>query len=262
MGADDGRGTARPRQCRCRLRCRSRKSGRRRRFSQGDGWRRVGSRRGQLGRRSGASGSESPTSRRAITNRWWKTTAAASLCTAGFRQRGLVRGRPIRGSCKVESGSASRPRARPAAAVRRLPTTANAGAWCCSAASARRPDRISRRRSSTTPGSGTVNAGANKRQRVVRADDTPTGWCSMSARASCCSMVAPRRIAMRPLSDMWQWDGERWTEIRMTGPTPGHRYQPVMVYDRARDRTVLYGGIGGPGDTWEWDGQRWRQAGS
>ena len=53
-----------------------------------------------------------------------------------------------------------------------------------------------------------------------------------------------------PLSDMWQWDGERWTEIRMTGPTPGHRYQPVMVYDRARDRTVLYGGIGGPGDTW------------
>jgi hypothetical protein len=65
-----------------------------------------------------------------------------------------------------------------------------------------------------------------------------------------------------PLSDMWQWDGERWTDIRMTGPTPGHRYQPLMVYDRARDRTVLYGGIGGPGDTWEWDGQRWRQAGS
>ena len=62
-----------------------------------------------------------------------------------------------------------------------------------------------------------------------------------------------------PLSDMWQWDGERWIEIRLSGPTPGHRYQPVMVYDRARDRTVLYGGIGGPSDTWEWDGQRWRQ---
>jgi len=29
---------------------------------------------------------------------------------------------------------------------------------------------------------------------------------------------------------------------------------PVMVYDRARDRTVLYGGIRGPSDTWEWDG--------
>jgi hypothetical protein len=63
-----------------------------------------------------------------------------------------------------------------------------------------------------------------------------------------------------PLSDMWQWDGSRWTEIRLTGPTPGHRYQPVMVYDRARDKTVLYGGIGGASDTWEWDGQQWRQA--
>jgi len=63
-----------------------------------------------------------------------------------------------------------------------------------------------------------------------------------------------------PLSDMWQWDGARWTEIRLTGPTPGHRYQPVMVYDRALNVTVLYGGIGGPGDTWEWDGKRWRLA--
>jgi hypothetical protein len=63
-----------------------------------------------------------------------------------------------------------------------------------------------------------------------------------------------------PLSDMWKWDGTRWTEIPLAGPTPGHRYQPVMVYDRARERTVLYGGIGGPSDTWEWDGQRWRRA--
>jgi hypothetical protein len=56
---------------------------------------------------------------------------------------------------------------------------------------------------------------------------------------------------------MWQWDGERWTEIRLTGRTPGHRYQPVMVYDHARGRTVLYGGIGAAADTWEWDGRRW-----
>jgi hypothetical protein len=63
-----------------------------------------------------------------------------------------------------------------------------------------------------------------------------------------------------PLSDMWRWDGTRWTEIALTGPTPGHRYQPVMVYDRARDRTVLYGGIGGQTDTWEWDGRSWRAA--
>lgn len=62
-----------------------------------------------------------------------------------------------------------------------------------------------------------------------------------------------------PLADMWQWDGERWTEIALDGPTPGHRYQPVMVYDRARQRTVLYGGIGGAADTWEWDGRRWQR---
>jgi hypothetical protein len=62
-----------------------------------------------------------------------------------------------------------------------------------------------------------------------------------------------------PLADMWQWDGTRWTEIPLTGPTPGHRYQPVMVYDRARRRTVLYGGIGGTSDTWEWDGRRWER---
>ncbi len=64
-----------------------------------------------------------------------------------------------------------------------------------------------------------------------------------------------------PLSDMWRWDGSTWTEIRLDGPTPGHRYQPVMVYDRARGRTILHGGIGGSSDTWEWDGVRWRQVG-
>jgi hypothetical protein len=62
-----------------------------------------------------------------------------------------------------------------------------------------------------------------------------------------------------PLADMWQWDGQRWTEIPLTGPTPGYRYQPVMVYDVARDRTVLYGGLSGARDTWEWDGSRWSQ---
>jgi hypothetical protein len=62
-----------------------------------------------------------------------------------------------------------------------------------------------------------------------------------------------------PLSDMWKWDGTRWTEIVLTGPTPGHRYQPVMVYDRARDRTVLVGGLGGARNTWEWDGRTWRE---
>jgi hypothetical protein len=62
-----------------------------------------------------------------------------------------------------------------------------------------------------------------------------------------------------PLGDMWQWDGTRWTEISLTGTTPGYRYQPVMVYDRARGRTVLYGGDPARTDTWEWDGKRWSE---
>lgn len=63
-----------------------------------------------------------------------------------------------------------------------------------------------------------------------------------------------------PLHDMWQWDGTRWTEIQLTGPTPGYRYQPIMVYDRARGKTVLYGGLqGSKDDTWEWDGRQWSE---
>ena len=66
-------------------------------------------------------------------------------------------------------GSASRLRARPGEARRRSPTTANAGRSCCSAASARLPDRINPRRSSAIPGSGTENVGArNGRKRSAR----------------------------------------------------------------------------------------------
>jgi hypothetical protein len=59
--------------------------------------------------------------------------------------------------------------------------------------------------------------------------------------------------------DLWQWDGRRLAEIRMTGPPPGKRDLLVMAYDAARGNTVLYGGTGEKvlDDTWEWDG-RWR----
>ena len=76
---------------------------------------------------------------------------------------------------------------------------------------------------------------------------------------------APQR-----LDDMWQWDGETWREIPRRAPTPGHRYVSAMAYDRARDRTVLYGGYtcdrdtsqcGVADDTWEWDGARWMRVG-
>jgi hypothetical protein len=67
------------------------------------------------------------------------------------------------------------------------------------------------------------------------------------------------------LEDMWQWNGQRWTEIRMTGPTPGKRYSPAMAFDASRDRIVLHGGLEVTGrgaftrfdDLWEWDGASW-----
>ena len=63
--------------------------------------------------------------------------------------------------------------------------------------------------------------------------------------------------------DMWKWDGTRWSEIPMVGPTPGPRNGYAMAYDGARGRLVLYGGFGaGPSaleDTWEWDGARWTE---
>jgi hypothetical protein len=72
--------------------------------------------------------------------------------------------------------------------------------------------------------------------------------------------------ATRRFDDMWQWDGATWREIPLRTPHPGHRYVSAMAYDRARDRTVLYGGYtcdrttsqcGVADDTWEWDGVRW-----
>ena len=75
--------------------------------------------------------------------------------------------------------------------------------------------------------------------------------------------------ATRRFDDMWQWDGGTWRQIPLRDATPGHRYVSAMAYDRARDRTVLYGGYtcdrtrqcGVAGDTWEWDGMAWLRVG-
>ena len=69
------------------------------------------------------------------------------------------------------------------------------------------------------------------------------------------------------LTDMWEWNGERWTAIAQPPVNPGIRYSPGMEYDRRRGRLVLYGGMqpadGGGSryvfDTWEWDGRRWTE---
>ncbi|MDQ1711167.1 MAG: large repetitive protein [Frankiaceae bacterium] len=82
-------------------------------------------------------------------------------------------------------------------------------------------------------------------------------------------------------SDTWTWNGSRWS--RVSGLMPPARALPVMVYDGAHSKVVLFSGIGeytvegtgiaadaggfgdatlqvGLADTWLWDGQRWSEA--
>jgi hypothetical protein len=68
------------------------------------------------------------------------------------------------------------------------------------------------------------------------------------------------------LNDTWEWNGQDWRSVTF-GPgdcVPGPRYGHGMVYDKARKRVVLFGGIPAErdyqnvyGDTWEYDGVRW-----
>jgi hypothetical protein len=58
------------------------------------------------------------------------------------------------------------------------------------------------------------------------------------------------------MSDVWEWDGQRWTQR----PTDGSyaRYSAAMVYDTARGKLQVYGGTtptgGNSAQMWEWDG--------
>ena len=57
------------------------------------------------------------------------------------------------------------------------------------------------------------------------------------------------------LGDTWEWDGRRWEDKQVTGPTP--RNGASIAYDSDRRRIVVFGGSGNSGDTWEWDGATW-----
>jgi hypothetical protein len=72
------------------------------------------------------------------------------------------------------------------------------------------------------------------------------------------------------LGDTWEWDGatEKWAQITPAGFTPRARRGHALVYDAARKKTVLYGGIAGTQvqdymeDTWTWDGAAWTRVGN
>jgi len=66
------------------------------------------------------------------------------------------------------------------------------------------------------------------------------------------------------LDDTWEYDGRNWMQIKVAGPPP--RSEAVMAFDKARSRSVLFGGHSRSdkgrnwlGDTWEWDGTKWMQ---
>ncbi len=69
--------------------------------------------------------------------------------------------------------------------------------------------------------------------------------------------------------ELWEWDGTRWS-LHLPSPHPVGRYQAGLVFDRDRNRVVLFGGsnkLNQPGglmgvdydDTWEWDGTSWHE---
>ena len=67
-----------------------------------------------------------------------------------------------------------------------------------------------------------------------------------------------------PLNDLWEWEGSNW--LRRDNPnSPTVRYLHSQVYDSARGKTVLFGGITAPfwgsptSETWEWNGVGWVQ---
>jgi hypothetical protein len=59
------------------------------------------------------------------------------------------------------------------------------------------------------------------------------------------------------LGDTWEWDGEHWTLVAVTGPSP--RSGAAMAWHSASG-VVLFGGSGGPlSDAWSWEGTTWRR---
>jgi cysteine-rich repeat protein len=57
--------------------------------------------------------------------------------------------------------------------------------------------------------------------------------------------------------DTWEWDGSSWTAVPTT-VQPDARYGHSLVYDRARQRVVVFGGFPPSSiSLWDWDGSQW-----
>ena len=60
--------------------------------------------------------------------------------------------------------------------------------------------------------------------------------------------------------DTWEFDGERWLEVKATGPSA--RVAAGATYDSKRGVVIMFGGITAgafQGDTWSWNGREWKR---
>ncbi|HEY5924488.1 MAG TPA: kelch repeat-containing protein [Kofleriaceae bacterium] len=60
------------------------------------------------------------------------------------------------------------------------------------------------------------------------------------------------------LPDTWELEGNNWTE-RTSPVMPEERLGYSLVYDRMRERVMLFGGLVSSFSLWEWDGTEWTQ---
>jgi hypothetical protein len=92
--------------------------------------------------------------------------------------------------------------------------------------------------------------------------DGPTHWRRLALLAVV-TLVAAVTVVFAPhVSRAGAATSQAWVEQRSAEVAPADRGGSALVYDAARQRTVLFGGQGNNvnlGDTWEWDGTTWTQ---
>ncbi len=62
--------------------------------------------------------------------------------------------------------------------------------------------------------------------------------------------------AAAPLGETWEWNGKKWRQRSVPGPSP--RAGAAMAYDAARGSLILHGSASGDGETWAYDSAGWR----
>lgn len=104
-------------------------------------------------------------------------------------------------------------------------------------------------------------------KRIATEGPSPRSWPTMaydSKRDRVILFGGRGRTAanQESMGDTWAWDGHVWSQLADEGPPA--RDHHTMVYDRHRDRIILFGGWNYQqrtplGDTWEFDGEYWRK---